>query len=70
LKYWKSCFYFHRIIFKGHKDRFDNCIGEFCIRESDECKIRTLPDKTFKLGFNGTDKQYLKKTVKEKDLAS
>jgi hypothetical protein len=35
-----------------------------------QCKIRTLPDKTFELGINGTDKQYLKKTVKEKDLAS
>ena len=31
---------------------------------------KTLPDKTFELGISGTDKQYLKKTVKEKDLAS
>jgi hypothetical protein len=43
---------------------------EFARVTHTQCKIRTLPDKTFELGINGTDKQYLKKTVKEKDLAS
>lgn len=31
-----------------------------------QCKIRTLSDKTFELGINGTDKQYLNKDSKRK----